>query len=47
MAELSLNETKKMRNKPWYINKQNLTPDKEVIEEIVKNLRLTKCPICR
>src|SRR3989344_6581106 len=47
MAGLSSNEIKKIRTKPWYINKQNLILDKEVVEEIVKNLKLTKCPVCK
>jgi hypothetical protein len=35
-----------LRKGDWYIN-QGLTLDQEVIEETVRNLRPTRCPVCR
>ena len=38
--------TVKIRDKDWYENKGQLVFKKEVLEEIVENLKIEKCPCC-
>ena len=36
-----------IRTKHWFKNPKNLNIDQQVIEETVKKLTLTQCPVCR
>ena len=47
MTKLKNEEIRKIRTNPWHKNKGGLSLDQEIIEESVKNLRLTYCPICK
>ena len=47
MTRLSEEVIRKIRTKPWYKNEQNVILHQTVIEEAVRSLRLTKCPVCK
>lgn len=38
---------RKIRTEPWFKNEKNISLEKSVIEETIKKLKLTKCPVCK
>jgi predicted anti-sigma-YlaC factor YlaD len=47
MPSISDTAIRGIRTKPWYRNEGNIPIDQAVIEETVRKLHLTKCPVCR
>ena len=47
MGKISEDCIRGIRVKPWFRNPRNLKLDQAIIEETIRNLKLTKCPVCK